>query len=383
MVGDSYVAAPPQRSLWEPSCSTSCSLWHACGGSPTAAPCGCIYTDRENRYDCENCDIVCRSRRYQGELAPPEGAEGQGFKGRIKKGQVLEFLALEQPSAVSELPPLIPYDTSKLRGADTEAIQWAAVSARQLFTNMKATRPARCSGFLHGSPDEVRRYLGVPNDTRLIALLNGRDRVLEGFWGMNRWGFYEALEHAGFWGVTGPTFSVNEESQRHPASHNVHMLQRHHRVIEETNCTSLVAVPNVYWRGEYDRSRLVEWLCSRTAVTTISMDVSRTSSWAGFYPPFRSLLDLVDQVNRQLHVVMVGVGRVKAGEVVKILSHHDATASVMTSDPVNDGSRGWEWEYRGPEPIPRTKNLDVPKPALSMHNITVMQRHLRDIATHD
>ena len=99
--------------------------------------------------------------------------------------------------------------------------------------------------------------------------VNGKDDILEAFWGMPRNEFFANLRNSSFCAVTAPTFSVVADCKNTPASHNVCMLLRHNRVLDEIHKAGLVAIPNLYWRTVSDQKRLTEWLQEREVLHRI------------------------------------------------------------------------------------------------------------------
>src|SRR5690606_29797929 len=133
--------------------------------------------------------------------------------------------------------------------------KWVAIGLKQLISQRK-NLPAQPYSWL-GSSSLVRRKARVNSSSRLLAVFNASDDLLESFWGMDRVALYAALATAGFDGVTGPTFSIYKyatggENLRIPDSHSVMMLNRHHRVMTELAERFRLSIPNIYWRNDKD-----------------------------------------------------------------------------------------------------------------------------------
>lgn len=214
--------------------------------------------------------------------------------------------------------------------------------------------------------------------TQLLAVLHGLDDALERFWGMeDRRRFYHVLENCRFTGVTGPTFSVNGESKSHPASHNVLMMLRHNRVLQELGKTALTAVPNVYWRTAADRMRWVEWLDENREVRVLSRDFACTPGGKPFERQFSDLLEILRGADRPLHVIFQGIGKMKAARVVRNLASLGCTATIATGQPILSAiNHGHRWEFRGEKSPNVTGGRPVPNSTLAVENARIFERHL-------
>ncbi len=174
-------------------------------------------------------------------------------------------------------------------------------------------------------------------NTKLLAIFNTTDDYLEGFWGMKRMELYRQLELCGFSAMTGATFSVTKESEKMPASHNIAMMLRHNQVIDEVGKTSLNPIPNIYWRGKTDRDKWSQWLNENKNVHSISRDFTLTKrSKKQFLMHFSGLLEILENVHRPIHVILIGVGIKWAIElrVIERLIEIGCTCSLLASDIV-------------------------------------------------
>lgn len=378
------VPKPEQRSLQERVCKTQCVLWNICEGSTEAAPCACVWKKPEFRHDCANCPLICRERRA------PEDADGsdwKNFRGHVREGRQLVQVRVSQPDDAAPLPLLIPDRTDQINRTDPLPLEWAGLNAKSLFRKGTPKSPGGASAVLT-DPNGVRPRFNLLPSCKLLGVLNGKDELLERFWGSTRPDFYAELEENRFSAVTGPTFSVSQEGPDHPAAHNLVMLLRHNRVFEELADTSFTAVPNLYWRDDSYRERWTDWLNANESVSVVSRDFSRTKHWPQFRRQFDEFLDLLEEVDRPLHVILPGVGRAKAASALRYLSSVKATGSIVTSNPVNAAvCGGRRWEYRGAAPPQESLAEDIDRNEAAVHNLQVMARHLeavtRAIGTYD
>lgn len=367
-----------QQGLWEQRCSEDCILWDICGGSWTA-PCGCVYTSEAQRYHCETCDIQCRERTTpQNTFFPADD-----FVAQTRAGLPLDLLHLIQHPLSMPFPLLIPTRTNEyipLIRDKRLPLRWVAVDAKELFTQ-HIYSPAQPRSYLQ-TPEQVRTRLRVDSNCNVLGILNGNDRALEGFWGMPRRAFFRQLESCGFIGVTGPTFSIIPESDSLPASHNVLMLMRHNRVMEEVATTTLTPIPNIYWRNMRDRYKWVEWLTNNGSIHVISRDFSRTKQQKSFRPEFEELLEILGAVKRPLHVLMPGVSFGKAKQVFKELDALSCTASIVTASPVMKAMEGGkQLIFRGSEPPVEIKSHRVARGELVWRNIEVIERYFLELVS--
>jgi hypothetical protein len=184
------------------------------------------------------------------------------------------------------------------------------------------------------SPHEVRGRLRIRSYAKLIAILNGDDDLLEELWSMDRQVVFDTISRLGISAMTGPTFSVYGEGPQHPASHNITMLHRHHRYCGEGTAAGLTVLPNLYWRGESDRRRWVDWLSENPGVRWLARDFSRTKQWACFQPEFDGLVDIVQRVQHPLHILATGIGEAKAGRVAEALRSLGSACCFVTARPI-------------------------------------------------
>ena len=350
--------------LFQQNCAQVCPLHSACGGSP-AAPCGCIWASPEKRYRCESCYVLCMERS-----TPRYSVQQQ-----LSEGRSLDEVRLKQPSAY--LPLFIPLGTHE---SDSPLpLAWAGIDAKTLF-NRARKRPVRPKPYLQeDGPIEDR--LGLAEGTNLIAVLNGQDWLLEGFWGIDRNALWRLLGQRNFAAVTGPTFSVTREGHGFPApaSHNVHMQRRHHKVIEELQEHGLFAVPNLYWRDEDDLHRWQDWLKPQQSVQIVTRDFSRTKQNPAFGMELHGLCQLLSALKRPMHVLLVGVGPANGLAALQELSGIGCTGSILSSYPVREAvTKGRKLEVSASGQLLSEQDLSIPRPQLIGHNIRAMEHYFID-----
>jgi hypothetical protein len=213
----------------------------------------------------------------------------------------------------------------------------------------------------------------------LLTVLNGRDDLLEGLWAMELEPLFARLKQAEVRAVTGPTFSITGEHQT-PASHNVLMLLRHHRVVDAINQAGLIPIPNLYWRTAADRGRWVEWLQQHPSVRVISRDFSRTKNRSSFRYEFEGLLEIVRGAGSGLHVVLVGVGTGKAFEAFHRLGDVGSTATIVSAEPVMRAIKHGLGMRREKGSVPTITVSQMTRFELAEANLMVMKEYLEDLA---
>lgn len=362
--------APSNRvrrdSLFIHSRCSDCPLFEECGGSSTT-PCGCL-REEDPCYDCKDSNVLCRARG--------DGA----FLDSLENGRSLGEVSLEQQP--TSFPLFIPKRTREL-GDDVHLnLRWAGISLKNLLRE-KESLPGEVHPNLTSDHD-LRRHLHVGKHCQLLAILNGQDYQLEGLWDMERRKLYDRLDAHGVAAITGPTFSI--ASERHPeshtpASHNVLMLKRHHRVLSEIPVlTSAVAIPNLYWRDGRERREWSEWLNQNTEIHTVYRDFSRTKGEYNFPPELSGLIEILHDVDRPLHVLADGVGSGNAKTAVIRLAEQNCTCSIITSDPIHKAIWGGEMVLH-PDKLQTVENTETDKTPLALHNLKVMERHLIRVAS--
>ena len=350
----------------ESNCETHCALYEACGGSSTA-PCGCVWRDPEKRHNCEDCHLICRER----------DSSSDSFHHHIGDHRSLNDIRLRQLQVT--FPGLIPARTRELKASCllSSDWKWVGVSLKHL---LRESETGAVSSLLKKTPAEFRKALCIPRSTKVVAVLNGTDPQLEGFWGMQRETFYECVSALGFDAVTGPTFSITSEYKGDPitpASHNVIMLQRHHQVMGElAQSTDALVIPNVYWRNKSDREKWACWLNETKGVNVIARDFSVTKDTARFRPELDGLLQILEWTNRPMHVLLCGIGISKASSTLQRLADYGCTGSVVMGEPITAAVlAGERIEMRG-HTLARFRDPNTGRLQLAYSNLQVVRQYL-------
>lgn len=316
----------------------NCEAYAACGGNRITAPCGCAWPyGSKRRYQCNKCSIICRER---GMYSPRRNLKSKDFESEIRFGLTLDQVSLKQPSF--DFPLHIPGYTHKYPSNELHT-KWVAIDIRNLF-NCNQTKGATIRP-LFTNESAIRKYLNVTPDCKLLAVLNGTDKMLETLWAMPRKAVLKKLVSLGFTACTAPTFSLNTlnaAGKLVPYSHHTAMLMRHHRVLSEIQNAGLYAVPNLYWIDNDKReiTRWSKWLQANTEIRTISKDFTSTRKWSVIEPKVFDLIQLLNLANRPFHILIIGTGAANAPKVVKLLSEAGHTVSVVTSAPTLKAIRG-------------------------------------------
>jgi hypothetical protein len=288
-------------------------------------------------------------------------------------------LIVTHPYNPPQIPLLIPTKTQELPAGRKVSLSWAAIDAKLLFSEHKNI-PVTIRSYI-SSEENMRSFYRVDTTTKMIAVLNGKDEILEGFWGANRSAIYSNFIKAGFYAVTGPTFSVTDESEGRLASHNICMMLRHNRVIQELQKTELVAIPNIYWRNEKDLWKWSDWISAQDELRYISRDFSRTKPKKTFKPQFEGLLKILKNAGRSLHVILVGVGPQKAEHVIRLLSNLDCTCSFVTAYPIMSAiKRGIRIKLRNGNSPVEFKDFSTKRQDLALENLKVVEDYLVNLA---
>lgn len=312
-----------QMGLFEPRCQ-DCIAWELCKGGQSA-PCHCIHRDATKIRKCEKCFVICKKR--------PNDVYGN-FITHINDGLPLSQLRLSQPSHL-ELPILIPLRTNELAHMPRLAYRWIGIDVKTLLSLHRNRAATLKKYFLPGK--DTRKYLKTGDKTDILVILNGQDAALEGFWAMQRSKAFAELWGVGICGVTGPTFSI--ASKGLPESHNVCMLLRHHRVMDEANRSGLLAIPNIYWRRKSDRLDWINWL-KDSEVHIISRDFSRSKHKVNFMAELEGLLEIIEASKRKFHVLLIGVGAANATRAIPQLIKLGQSCSIVASFPIIVGIKG-------------------------------------------
>lgn len=349
--------------MFQQSCAQFCEMYDACEGS-ASAPCGCSREPPERRYECESCYVLCRERR----------APGFRVEQQLLEGIDLGELQINQAPS-HQFPTFIPLSTHE--SVSMLPLAWAGVDARSLLNKAKK-KPVRPKSYLCGD-SPIEGHLSLAESANLIAVLNGQDWLLEGFWGMKREDLWESLARYRFAAVTGPTFSITREGKGFPASHNVFMQRRHHKVMQEVQEHGLFAIPNIYWRDEDDIRRWQDWLVTQANVQVVTRDFSRTKRNPSFQRELSEFIKLLAGLKRPLHVLLVGVGPVNGLTALRELSYVGCTASIISSYPIREAvTKGRELSLSTSGALSAEQNLSVPREQLIVKNIQAVEGYLLD-----
>ena len=303
-----------QGSLWEPRCYT-CLAYDQCGGAETA-PCGCIQ-EAERRRACSICPIICTERS----VTDDAGQVIDSFRIRLREGRPLAALRIRQPSI--DLPSLVLSRTDNFPESQTLPNTLVGVHLRTVLSLVRRDPEWQQPSV------SLRSQLRVNPATRLIAVLNGEDDLLEDLWSVDPNQLFRRLRAAGVEVVTGPTYSVYRE---HPASHNVAMLLRHHQFCAEAVVSGFVVIPNLYWNSTTDRRAWVSWLRENPTVSYVARDFSRTKHRGSFQLELAGLLEIVKAAPQLKHVLITGVGEKKILETRRALVEAGASVSFVSPE---------------------------------------------------
>jgi len=281
-------------------------------------------------------------------------------------------------------PLLIPYQTTDLPEGIRLPLGWAAVRLLELVNkgNEGGSTPQGGSPSRLLTSENVREELRVSPETKVLALLNGKDDRLAALWGMDRSGLYDRVEQYGIEAITGPTFSISSEREgdpRTPAAQNVIMQKRHHQVLGEVGAqTTATPIPNLYWRDRRDWDEWAEWL-EENQVQVVYRDFTMTTQKENLRPELAGLAEILGRMDRPMHV-LAAVGMGKAEWTIRRLREEGHTCSIITSDPIYTsviGGKRMAWEDAG---IEKTES-DAPRPMLAKKNPEVAEAYLRSIAS--
>ncbi|MEA5402113.1 hypothetical protein VB776_04250 [Arcicella sp. DC2W] len=314
-------------------CTSQCKVFLGCGGCDTA-PCGCAYPQKSGRrYKCGECYLICRDRKE----ATSENTSLK-FEDYIDEGKFINEVSINA-NGFDKIPLFVPISSNMYKG-DTLPISWVAADMNTLFTKPKK-KAAKLSSHYH-TETLTRDYLKVDSNCTILAVLNGQDRFLENLWGMGvdeRLKAFSQLKNAGFSIGTGATYSLSNLTDiktRTPQAHNVAMLMRHHKIIDELNHSRLHTIPNIYWRDNdlLELERWSQWLISNPQVKTISRDFSSTRILGTVMEKTDELINLLRKVGRPFHIMIIGTGSQIAPALLKKLFDSGHTATVITSTPI-------------------------------------------------
>ncbi len=352
---------------------SKCEVYSVCGGD-TTAPCKCVFPpDNGKRYVCNECPLLCRDR-VEADVNQPI----YDFKTHIESGRFLNEIAISH-SWVPDFPLFIPAHTEAFKGEQLP-IDWASADLYTLFGK------GRVRDFFK-TEYGAREFLKVSPQCNLIAVLNGKDKYLENLWGMGveaRTRAFEQLNRIGFSISTGPTFSVSNRSTFEiasgkeltvstPQAHNIGMITRHNKVVEELQNASLYTIPNLYWRHSdaVELKRWADWLIVNPSIKVISRDLSLTKNCETIKTKIAELIQMLKLVGRNFHVLIVGTGTITAPVVLKMLMRAGHTGTIITKSPIHDATVSAIRYKLTDDRIVREGDSTTPRTNLILNNLAV------------
>lgn len=349
-----------RSTLWEEQCRNSCIVFDQCGGNFTA-PCGCVKKGEE-RFKCSSCEIICRNREAPSTKLFSEDT----FTVQIKSGLPIEDVHIKQCNPEVPFPIFIPTYTHRI-GFKTK-YPFIGIQLDQLLT--KALQPNLRSAL--STKEKAKRVFNFSSKNQVIAILNTNDEYLEALWRMsNRNDFYTALKNIGIKYVTGPTFSVIKETKKHPASHNVAMLMRHNRIVQELYDHGLIPIPNIYWRSEFDIDNWTTWLLSNNSINIIVRDFSMISKGVGYRASIERFLKFLNSVKKPFHVLFTGIGIVNAAYLMREFNNMQHTCTFVSSDPITNAVFGGK--KLSPKKLQYVRMRKQSKKALVKYNLKTFE----------
>ena len=297
-------------------------------------------------------------------------------------GRDIEHIQLNQLGSIPSFPLLIPTKTHNLRVDHSLEIDWVGIEIDRILSlfNKLPRMPQKSSL----TPKAFRELAQVGERTKVIVVLNGVDSKLEKFWGMDRLQLYEMMEKSSVNAVTGPTFSIYDQTTGgYPMaeSHRVTMMRRHFRVIQELSDNEFFTIPNVYFRNQYDIDRWINWLKGNKSIKVLSRDLTCTRSGKEFESYLQQLIELIKGTHRSFHVLFQGISASKADYVIRKMSEINCTCSLITSDPIIKGSNGYEFVFRGKERPITKKQPNHHWSQIATQNIKVLNDYLKALVS--
>jgi len=356
-----------QGNLWQANCH-KCSLWNICGGAPSA-PCECVHTG-EDKYNCQECRIVCRERK----AAPTNLISEDTFHDQIAAGIPLHKLKIAQPTNNPQFPIYTPLHTNKL--SSSADFTYVGIPVDKILTAPKSKYPSLRKYVTN--IDELEKHFNTISSNKYIAILNGADEYLEALWRMpDRNKLYEKFKELGIQYVTGPTFSIIDEPGV-PASHNITMLLRHNRIVNELTDFGLIPIPNIYTRSQYNIQQWKKWLALNFQVTHIAFDYSLQSKGRNVDKHIMKSLTLLDGLKRDFHIFFTGIGTMNGLFINDKLQNSGHSFSIITGEPIIKGAKGGQKLSVEKGSIKYVAKPEYPKEALAKYNVALFRDLLKN-----
>ncbi|RYG17925.1 MAG: hypothetical protein EOO07_10070 [Chitinophagaceae bacterium] len=362
-----------QISLFD-DCAEGCEAYAACGGQRKSAPCGCVWNIQSGlRHKCEICSIVCRER---GLYNSSPKLILKSFEEEIGNGLQLEQVSIAQQRFA--LPSFIPAHTEQYKNGKLNTV-WVAVDVSSMFNAKKSSGAVLKPSFINEK--SLRAYLNIPDNCRLIAVLNGKDKYLESLWATDRENVLRKLRQLGFELCTAPTFSISKFTHLDtpvPYAHHMAMFMRHHKVLSEIDNAGLCAVPNLYWLPDDTReiNRWADWLKKNPMVNMVSKDFTSTRQWVTIEPKLKELVSLLANAGRSFHILIVGTGSANARRVVTMLKKAGHKITIISSAPIMKAIKGHRYYVNNNGSLMDEKWMQGTLSDIMENNLKIFEEHL-------
>lgn len=174
--------------------------------------------------------------------------KGVGFSDILAKKQ--ERIGL--PSYV----PMIPHGSGQI--TSNIELPWAAVTLNHILSKKECLLPIN-----------IRKHLGINDQTKIILLNYALDKPLEHIW-PRRDVYFETIAKMGFNLVTAIDYSIWHDQQHAERLIN---LKRSLITFSDFQNFGIPTVPHVYWYGRKDLSRWAEWLNNNPEVYMMAINL--------------------------------------------------------------------------------------------------------------
>lgn len=171
-----------------------------------------------------------------------------------------------------------------------------------------------------GTLTDIRKYLKVSPETKVILFNYAKDQPIEEIW-PNKSQFYSWISGLNVDLATSINYSIWQD---HPHAERLINLKRNILTFIKMQEYGIPAVPHLYWSGLHDIDRLAKWLNTNSVVKMVAFNMQtlrQKSSWKVY---INDLAYFAQKVRKDIHYIVSGPSTlVKIRNVKNIL--HDVT----------------------------------------------------------
>jgi hypothetical protein len=242
-------------------------------------------------------------------------------------------------------------------------LQLSGVGANTLFAVSYKEILGQSGDLVVSTLDELKRRMGLPDDTRVALIGTAKDYQLEPMWHVAKpRRVWERIAAMGFDFVTSCTFSVWDESPRFDQIRNQERNLLTHDILANMGVPS---IPFLFPFDESDYRAAFEWLSERPDIHKIAILAQYYRRRHQFVQLLKNMRKLQEGAGRPLEFLVVGAASL--GKISAVLNEFNAT--IVTWKPFLAAMAGLRTTENLHHPKDDVLRLDMSHEELARYNI--------------